>query len=1072
MPGPVSVRWRLLVAFLGISAFAVLAAAASMWALLELGQVVERTTEERAPAALALLELSRQAERIAAAAPALLAAPNEAGRASVAADIRTQIAKLEAILAKLRGNSAAAVFGPIEASAAGLGSNLDALDRLVAERLATAQTKAKLLSRLSTTVVGTHRLVAPGILVLDSQIAVWRHAGADGSGESLARAVAGFVPLQKAQLEIAAVNNSLLKAADAPSPADLSLLAFPLKRSLSALEAIASEFEPSLRDRFLDRVRELGALAEGPEGLPAARERELNALGRGERMLAENAALSRGLTEAVDRLVAGAKADIAAAGTESRRVRELSTGVLGTIVLASLLSSALIVWLYVDRQLIGRLKALTGAMLQIAGGELGAPLPAPGGDEIGRMAEALRVFRDTALEVEEGRLRERQIVLDTIDYGVLILDPGLRVRMHNGAFVRLLGVDAVILRAQPHFRAVMDAARGAGIYEVPASDWEAYVDTRQTEIGSGRVQPREWQLADGRTLEYQCVPLPDGGRMITYFDLTHLKKAEAELRIAKERAELASRTKSDFLASMSHELRTPLNAIIGFTRLVMRRAGDTLPPKQHENLQKILTSAEHLLSLINAVLDLSKIEAGRMEVRPTEFPLEPLLDLCLATVEPMVKAGRVGLIKDIKGPLPPLVTDQEKLKQILINLLSNAAKFTEAGSITLRGRLRGEQIELAVADTGTGIPQAALELIFEEFRQLGDGVGRARGGTGLGLSISRRLARMLGGEISVASEEGRGSTFTTTIPVRLAASAQELPPIPPAGLPAAIEASPELADELVLAIDDDPNVVYLLKENLADTGYRVIGAASGEEGLQKARELRPRAITLDVIMPGLDGWQVLHALKTDPLTRDIPVILVSIVDQKDLGFQLAAADYVVKPFDREALIGALARVAPRCRRILVVDDDPNVAELVRQWLEGEGCTINWAPDGVAGLERIAQARPGVIFLDLLMPRMDGFAFLDALQADAVHRDIPVIVLTAKSLTDADRRLLQERVLSLIDKRGLDREAVIREVRRALPSRPRQVARTDERWRTAMRNQDCRDAARSGHDLQRPRGSRR
>src|SRR5215468_4211013 len=225
MPGPVGVRSRLLVAFLGISAFAVLAAAASMWALLVLGRVVERTTEERAPAALALLQLSRQAERIAAAAPALLAAPDEADRTKVASDIRTQLAKLEAILAELRGTSEATVFGPIETSVVGLGSNLDALDGLIAERLATAQNKAKLLSRLSTTVVGTNRLVAPGILVLDSQIAVWRRAGGEGSGENLARAVAGVVPLQKAQLEIAALNDSLLKAADAPSSADLSLLA-------------------------------------------------------------------------------------------------------------------------------------------------------------------------------------------------------------------------------------------------------------------------------------------------------------------------------------------------------------------------------------------------------------------------------------------------------------------------------------------------------------------------------------------------------------------------------------------------------------------------------------------------------------------------------------------------------------------------------------------------------------------------------------------------------------------------------------------------------------------------------
>ncbi|SFM47712.1 PAS domain S-box-containing protein [Methylobacterium pseudosasicola] len=508
------------------------------------------------------------------------------------------------------------------------------------------------------------------------------------------------------------------------------------------------------------------------------------------------------------------------------------------------------------------------------------------------------------------------------------------------------------------------------------------------------------------------------------------KRAEENLRQAKVAAENASRAKSSFLANMSHELRTPLNAIIGFTRLVMRRAKDVLPQKQFENLEKILTSSEHLLSLINTILDLAKVEAGRMEVKASTFALEPTLDLCLRTVEPLVKSERVRLVKDVQGLPETVFTDQEKLKQILINLLSNAIKFTEAGSVTLRARAVEDRITLAVSDTGIGIPDAALTVIFEEFQQVDNSASRAHSGTGLGLAISHRLARMLGGDVAVESREGEGSTFTLTIPQRVE-GAIEVQPGLQAPAPAA-DPAPRTGSRLVLAIDDDPNVVYLLKENLSDAGYDVVGAPNGEDGLRKARELQPRAITLDIMMPGTDGWQVLHALKTDPLTREIPVILISIVDQKELGYRLGASDYIVKPFERESLIGALGRAAPNSERILVVDDDPNVVDLVRQLMDTERCTIDWAPDGVAGLERIAQACPSVILLDLLMPVMDGLTFLDRLQADPVGRTIPVVVLTAASLNAADQGMLRERVRGLIDKQGLDRDALVREVRRALP----------------------------------------
>jgi CheY-like chemotaxis protein len=469
----------------------------------------------------------------------------------------------------------------------------------------------------------------------------------------------------------------------------------------------------------------------------------------------------------------------------------------------------------------------------------------------------------------------------------------------------------------------------------------------------------------------------------------------------------------------------------------MRRCKDLLPERQYGNLEKILASANHLLGLINDVLDLSKIEAGRMEVRPLEFALEPLIDQCLRTVEPMVRSGQVRLIKEIEDGLPPLFSDQDKLRQILINLLSNAAKFTEAGTITLTARRSGDTVAVAVADTGIGIPPDQQELVFEEFRQVDSSSTRQYGGTGLGLSISRRLAQLLGGDITLQSQPGAGSSFTLSLPVRYGGALPCAPEEPvAAALAAELEPSAREArsgaGRLVLAIDDDPDVILLLKENLADAGYRVIGASNGTDGLRLARELRPSAITLDIVMPQTDGWQVLHGLKADPATRDIPVLLLSVVDQKDLGYRLGAADYLMKPFERDDLLAALHRVAPRCRRLLVVDDDPHVADLVRQSLEDEPYQIDAAADGLAALEAIGQRRPDVILLDLLMPRMDGFEVIASLQQDPERRDIPVIVLTAKTLTRQERRSLKEHALAVIQKGALDRDALIAELKAALP----------------------------------------
>jgi len=513
-----------------------------------------------------------------------------------------------------------------------------------------------------------------------------------------------------------------------------------------------------------------------------------------------------------------------------------------------------------------------------------------------------------------------------------------------------------------------------------------------------------------------------------------------ELKRAMESAEDASRAKSAFLANMSHELRTPMNAIIGYSEMLMEDAEDDGNEETAGDLKKIHGAGTHLLSLINDVLDLSKIEAGKMDMYLEVFAIPQMVDEVVATIDALIKKNDNRLKAVIDPTLGEMRADVTKVRQALFNLLSNAAKFTHQGEIGLV--VEGERadgvdwVRMSVSDSGIGIPPEKIDHVFEEFSQADASTTRDYGGTGLGLPISRRFCQLMGGDITVKSTVGKGSTFTIRLPVEV----QEVTEDSEANAESPEAVTPEPgAERVVLVIDDDPNALDLLGRALQGAGVRVVTASDGEEALKLARTLHPAAITLDVLMPGMDGWEVLRELKADVATRDIPVIMVTMTDDRRLGYALGATEFLTKPVRREQLIELLDRYASddgeRCA--LVVDDIAENREMLRRALENEGWSVSEAEHGKAALEKLADSLPSLILLDLMMPVMDGFEFVMEMRKVEAWRGIPIVVVTAKDVTDEDRRNLNGNVIGLIQKGGLDRESLLAQLREQVASlRPR------------------------------------
>ena len=505
------------------------------------------------------------------------------------------------------------------------------------------------------------------------------------------------------------------------------------------------------------------------------------------------------------------------------------------------------------------------------------------------------------------------------------------------------------------------------------------------------------------------------------------KQAEEDLRRAKNAAEAASRTKSQFLANMSHELRTPMNAILGYSEMLQEEAEEEGLDSFIPDLQKIQNAGKHLLALINDILDLSKIEAGKMELYLEEFDVAAIVGDVAATVQTLVAKKNNTLIVRCPPDGAKMRADLTKVRQSLFNLLSNATKFTENGEITLDVRRDGADWLFTVRDSGIGMTGEQIAGLFEAFAQADASTTRKYGGTGLGLAITRRFCRMMGGDTTVESELGRGSAFTLRLPA-VVTGAKAVGDEPPAAVHSETPPVP-VAGDLVLVIDDDPAARDLMRRFLTKEGFQPATAAGGEEGLRLARSLRPVAITLDVMMPGMDGWTVLQQLKADTETQDIPVILLTMVDDKNIGFALGATDYMTKPIDRGRLAALLGRY--RCTGevcdVLLIEDDEPTREMMRALLTREGWNVVEASNGRVALECMETACPDLILLDLMMPEMDGFEFAQRLRERPEWQAIPVIVLTAKDITETDRLRLNGYVERVVQKGAWDQDALLREI---------------------------------------------
>jgi adenylate cyclase len=652
-------------------------------------------------------------------------------------------------------------------------------------------------------------------------------------------------------------------------------------------------------------------------------------------------------------------------------------------------------------------------------------------------------------EAEQARARLFDAI-ESVTEGFVLFDAADRIVLCNSRyrqfFAELAGGDVGSMVVEgTKFEDFLRTAYARGMFpdrETSVDRWiEPLLRHRQLPQGT-----RERPLADGRWLQVSERRTQDGGLVAVYTDITEAKRREAQLgelvdslAIARDHAMDATRTKSKFLASMSHELRTPLNAVIGITEMLQEDAARMGLREFEEPLYRIHRAGTHLLALINDVLDISKIEAGKLQLHLEQVALEPLIQDAALTIRALAAKNRNQLLISCADHLGSMRTDATRLRQIVLNLLSNACKFTEDGTVTLQAAREQENdddwLRIVVVDTGIGMTADQLSRLFQEFSQADSSTTRRYGGTGLGLAITKKLCQMMNGAIEVDSSPGKGTRFTVRLPIGGSSPGME------ANSAATRSPYPPTSGEngVALVIDDDATVRDMLTKFLVQEGFDPITAKDGEEGIRIAYDRKPAVITLDVMMPGLDGWSVLQRLKSDPAVAAIPVVMLTILDDQNKGYALGAAEYLTKPIDRQRLHEVLAKYARADQRghVLVVEDDKSTQEMLRRILVSDGWRVSVARNGRTALSLVDRDAIDVILLDLIMPEMDGFEFIEELpRRMEPHPLPPIVVITAADLTEEDRGRLNGAVERVLSKGTFERHALLAQLRSVLAQHAR------------------------------------